>query len=219
MRRKVFGSPLLVAVCAMLAVALACAPASAADMRKLLRIASPDITSLDPQQGTDLYSTRVASAIFEGLYEFEYLSTGSKVVPCTAASMPVITDDGRTWTITLQKGIRFTDDPAFKGKPRELIAADYVYSIKRSIDPNLRGGGDPALADLIVGARPVVDAARKPGAHFDYDAPMAGLRALDRYTLQIRLDAHRLHAAGAPRRPADDGGRARGRRSRRARTS
>lgn len=187
MRRKVFGSPLLVAVCAMLAVALACAPASAADMRKLLRIASPDITSLDPQQGTDLYSTRVASAIFEGLYEFEYLSTGSKVVPCTAASMPVITDDGRTWTITLQKGIRFTDDPAFKGKPRELIAADYVYSIKRSIDPNLRGGGDPALADLIVGARPVVDAASKPGAHFDYDAPMAGLRALDRYTLQIRL--------------------------------
>ncbi|MDE2358921.1 MAG: heme-binding protein, partial [Betaproteobacteria bacterium] len=74
---------MLVAVCTILAVALACAPASAADMRKLLRIASPDITSLDPQQGTDLYSTRVASAIFEGLYEFEYLSTGSKVVPCT----------------------------------------------------------------------------------------------------------------------------------------
>lgn len=187
MRWKPLGSRMLVAACAVLAVALACATASAADMRKVLRIASPDITSLDPQQGTDLYSTRVASAIFEGLYEFEYLSAGSKVVPCTAASMPVITDDGRIWTISLRHGIRFSDDPAFKGKPRELVAGDYVYSIKRSIDPNLRGGGDPALADLIVGARPVVDAASKPGAHFDYDAPMAGLRALDRYTLQIRL--------------------------------
>ncbi|HSQ80750.1 MAG TPA: ABC transporter substrate-binding protein [Casimicrobiaceae bacterium] len=187
MRWTFFGSPVSIAMSALLALALGCAPASAADMRKVLRIASNDISSLDPQQPTDLYSTRVATAIFEGLYEFEYLSTGSKVIPCTAESMPVITDDGRTWTIRLRKGILFTDDPAFKGKPRELVAADYVYSIKRVLDPNLRSGGDQALADLIVGARPVVDAASKPGAHFDYDAPMAGLRALDRYTLQIRL--------------------------------
>ena len=173
----------------LLAALLGCVPphATAADMKKVLRISSSDITSLDPQQGTDLYSTRVASAIFEALYEFEYLSTGSKVVPNTAEAMPVITDEGRTWTMRLRKGIRFTDDPAFKGKPRELIAADYAYSIRRSIDPNLRGGGDPSLSDLIVGARPVVDAARKAGAKFDYDAPIEGLQAPDKYTLVIRL--------------------------------
>jgi len=168
---------------------LAClAPqALAADMNKVLRIASSDITSLDPQQGTDLFSTRVASAIFEALYEFEYLSTGSKAVPNTAEAMPVITDDGKTWTIRIKKRIRFSDDPAFKGKPRELVAADYAYSIRRSIDPNLRGGGDPSLSDLIVGARPVVDAARKAGAKFDYDAPIEGLQTPDKYTLVIRL--------------------------------
>ena len=91
----------------------------------------------------------------------------------------------------------------FKGKPRELVAADYVYSIKRSLDPNLRGGGDPALTDLIVGARPVVDAARKPGGKFDYDAPIA--RPARRSTgtrCVIELDAARLHAARAPRRAA-----------------
>ena len=82
----------------------------------------------------------------------------------------------------VKKGILFADDPVFKGKPRELVAADYVYSIKRSLDPNLRGGGDPALTDLIVGARPVVDAARKPAAKFDYDARIEGLQATDRYT-------------------------------------
>jgi oligopeptide transport system substrate-binding protein len=170
------------------ALLLACAGiADAAGTDKVLRIASSDITSLDPQQGTDLYSTRVASAIFEALYEFEYLSTGSKVIPNTALAMPVVTDDGKTWTIRMKQGIRFADDPAFRGKPRELVAEDYMYSIKRTLDPNLRSGGDPALTDLIVGARKIVDAARKPGGRFDYDAPMDGLRATDRDTLVLRL--------------------------------
>ena len=167
---------------------LACGvAAAAADPDKVLRIASPDITSLDPQQPTDLYSTRVASHIFEALYQFDYFAVPAKVIPNTAEAMPTITDGGKTWTIRLQKGIHFADDPVFKGKPRELVAQDYAYSIRRSLDPNLRTGGDSALTDLIVGARPVVDAARKPGARFDYDAPIDGLRALDRHTLQIRL--------------------------------
>lgn len=163
------------------------APALAADMNKVLRVSSGDITSLDPQQGTDLRSTRIVSHIFEGLYEFDYLANPAKVVPNTADGMPAITDGGRTWTIRLKRDIRFTDDPSFKGKPRELVAADYVYAIKRRLDPNLRGGGDAALTDLIVGARPIVDAARRPGGKFDYDAPIEGLRATDRYLLQFRL--------------------------------
>jgi len=159
--RSFRSSVLALLICAPLA-----APAtisSAADMGKVLRISSNDITSLDPQQGTDLYSTRVTASIFEGLYEFEYLSTGSKVVPNTAEAMPVVSDDGKTWTIKLKQGILFADDPVFNGKRRELVAADYVYSIKRALDPNLRTGGDPALTDLIAGARPIVDAARKAG--------------------------------------------------------
>ncbi len=35
--------------------------------------------------------------------------------------------------------------------------------------------------------RAVVDAASKPGAKLDYDAPVEGLRALDRHTLQLKL--------------------------------
>jgi len=158
-----------------------------ADPAKVLRVSSNDIVSLDPQQGTDLSSTRVASAIFEALYQFDYLAEPAKVVPNTAEAMPVITESGKVWTIKLRHGIRFSDAAVFKGRPRELVAEDYVYSIKRLLDPNLLTGGDPALTDLIEGARPVVDAARKPGAKFDYDAPIAGLRSLDKYTLQIRL--------------------------------
>jgi ABC-type transport system substrate-binding protein len=178
---------ILRAVAVAAAVCLSAAANAHADPAKVLRVTSKDIASLDPQQGTDLRSVRVASTIFEGLYQFDYLSEPAKVVPDTAEAMPVITGGGKVWTIKLLRGIHFTDSSAFKGKPRELVAEDYVYSIKRSLDPNLLGGGDPALADLIEGARPVVDAASKPGAKFDYDAPMAGLRAIDRYTLQVRL--------------------------------
>ena len=160
--------------------------AGAADPGKVLRVSLGDITSLDPQQGTDLRSTRIASHIFEGLYQFDYLANPARVIPNTAETMPQFDDGGRTWTIRLRKGIRFTDDPAFKG-PRELVAQDYVYAIKRRLDPNLRGGGDAALTDLFVGARSVVDPARKPGAKLDYDAPIEGLRAIDRYVLQFRL--------------------------------
>jgi ABC-type transport system substrate-binding protein len=161
--------------------------ALAADPAKILRVASPDIDTLDPQQFTDDPSFEVLIAIFEPLYERSYLRSPTRLSPVTAAGPPEITDGGRTWTMRIKPGILFTDDPAFKGEPRELVAADYVYSYKRWLDPNLRRGGTPVLTNLIIGARAVVDAARTD-SRLDYDRPIEGLRALDRYTLQIRLN-------------------------------
>ena len=83
------------------AAAICLSVAAHADPAKVLRISSKDIASLDPQQGTDLRSTRVASAIFEGLYQFDYLAEPAKVVPNTAEAMPVITEGGKVWTIKL----------------------------------------------------------------------------------------------------------------------
>ena len=160
--------------------------AGAADPAKVLRIAQFDIDTLDPQQYADDPSFQVVMALFEPLYEWDYLSPTPKLVPLTAAGPPEVTEGGRVWTIKVKRGILFTDDPMFKGKPRELVAADYVYSFKRWLDPNLRRAGQPVLTDLILGARPVIEAAKKTGK-LDYDAPMEGLRALDRYTLQIRM--------------------------------
>jgi oligopeptide transport system substrate-binding protein len=177
------------------ALAFACGAATApaawastsADPAKVLHIASPDIETLDPEQYDDSPSYEVTTAIFEGLYQFDYLASPTRLRPSTATALPEITDGGRTWTVHLRPGIHFTDDPAFGGKPRELTAADYVFSMKRWLDPNLHRGGEAAITQLVVGARAIVDAAKKPGAKFDYAAPMAGLRALDRYTLQLKL--------------------------------
>ena len=170
------------------AFAFACSfAAGAVDPGKILRVASADIETLDPHQYNDSPSFDVITAIFEGLYEWDYLASPAKLAPIGAAALPEITDGGKTWTIRMRPGIAFTDDPAFGGRRREVTADDWVYSLKRWLDPNLRRGGDPIVTNLLVGARAVVDAAGKPGATFDYDRPIAGLRALDRYTLQLKL--------------------------------
>lgn len=174
---------LVLLFCAMLAAPDA---AAAADPAKVLRLASPDIDTLDPHQYNDNPSFEVQAAIFEGLYEWDYLASPAKLAPNTAAALPEMSADGLTWTMRVKPGIHFTPDPAFGGKPRELTAADYVYSYQRWLDPNLRRGGAPITTNLIVGMREAVDAARRSGK-FDHDRPIEGLRALDRYTLQLKL--------------------------------
>jgi ABC-type transport system substrate-binding protein len=160
--------------------------AGAADPAKTLRIAQFEIDTLDPHQYTDDPSFQVIQALYESAYEWDYLSKKATLVPLTAAALPDVTDDGRVWTVRLKRGIRFHDDPVFKGAPRELTAEDYVYSYKRWLDPNGRRAGTPVLTDLILGAREVVDAAKKDG-RLDFDRPIEGLRAIDRYTFRIRL--------------------------------
>ena len=46
--------------------------------------------------------------------------------------------DGKVYIFKIKPGIYFTNDPAFKGKRRELVAEDYVYTIKRILDPKNR---------------------------------------------------------------------------------
>jgi ABC-type transport system substrate-binding protein len=173
---------------ALLALTSACT-AVAADPNKVLRVASPDVDTLDPQQATTIPAQRVIQAIYEGLYNWDYLNTPAGLMPVTATAPPEISDGGKTWRINLRPGIHFTDNPAFHGKARELIADDYIYSMKRRLDPNLSRGGDTVMTDLIIGARAAVDAAKRPGSKFDYDRPIEGLRALGRYALQIKLNA------------------------------
>ncbi|MDH4050384.1 MAG: ABC transporter substrate-binding protein, partial [Rubrivivax sp.] len=97
------------------------------------------------------------------------------------------------WTVRVKPGIHFAADPAFKGlKPgerRELTARDYVYSILRTADPANRSELWTWIASL-----KIVGLAAKRQRHlddktaFDYASEPEGLRTLDRYTLQIRLE-------------------------------
>ncbi len=174
------------------ATAQAAAPARAAapawaDPAKVLRVAFPVAeTGFDPAAISDLYSAHVMRAIFDPLYVPDYLARPYRMVPATAEALPDITPDGLTWTIRLKKGIWFADDPAFKGKRRELVAQDYVYSWMRVVDPRVRSPNAYYLAGKLVGLEEAVAKAKKDG-RFDYDQPIEGMRALDRYTLQLKL--------------------------------
>jgi oligopeptide transport system substrate-binding protein len=164
------------------------AAALAADLNKTLRVAFPTAeTGFDPAPVGDIYSQYVNRAIFDPLYKYDYLARPYRIVPNTAVALPEISADGKTWTIRIGRGIYFTDDPAFKGKKRELTAADYVYSWKRIIDPKMRSNNIQVFDGKIVGADAVVAAAKATGK-FDYDAPMEGLRAVDRYTIRLQLN-------------------------------
>jgi peptide/nickel transport system substrate-binding protein len=153
----------------------------------VIRVAFPIAeTGFDPQAAGDAYSNYVNRAIFDPLYRYDYLARPYKLIPNTAAGMPEISADGKSWTIHLRKGIYFADDPVFKGKRRELIAADYVYAIKRILDPKMRSNSLQAVDGRLAGADALVAKAKDTGT-FDYDAPLEGLQAIDRYTLRFRL--------------------------------
>ena len=163
------------------------APRTAA--AKTLRYAFPIAeTGFDPAQISDLYSRTVAANIFEAPLTYDYLARPVRVKPQTAVDLPEITDGGRRFVFRIRPGIYFADDPAFKGRKRELTAADYVYSVKRHYDPRFKS---PSLFLLenakVLGLSELRKKAVDGQRPFDYDAEVAGLRALDRYTFEVRL--------------------------------
>ena len=171
----------------LLAFAALVPQARAADPNKVLRIVfNAAETGFDPVRVSDNYSNIVNGAIFESLLTYDYMARPARLVPQTAESMPEIADGGRTYTIRIRKGILFTPDPAFKGKPRELTADDYVYTFKRFVDPKNRSPWAFLFEGRIEGLDEHVAAAKRNGK-FDYAAQIAGLQAPDRYTLRIRL--------------------------------
>jgi ABC-type transport system substrate-binding protein len=159
-----------------------------AQRRKVLRYQFEVAESgFDPVQLSDLYSRTVTANIFDNLYRYDHLARPFKIKPNTAAGMPEHSEDFRTWTVRIQPGIYFQDDPAFGGKPRELTAHDYVYSWKRFFDPRWKAPAFASLNELqLLGMAPLREAALK-GKAFDYDTDVEGLRALDRYTIRFRL--------------------------------
>ena len=171
------------------AAAPGAAPAAEAGPPKVIRYAFQVAeTGFDPAQLSDLYSRTVISGIFESLLTFDYLARPFKMKPLTAEAMPEISPDFTRFTFKIRPGIYFADDPAFKGKQRELTAQDYVYSVKRHYDPQWKSPNLYLLENAkllgLTELRKKVMAAKQP---FPYDVEVEGVKALDRYTLQFTL--------------------------------
>ena len=161
---------------------------AAVDLNKTLRIVFlAGETGFDPIRVSDTYSNGVAEQIYEPLLTYDYLARPARLVPLTAEAMPQVTDNGKTWLIRLQKGVAFQSDPAFKVKTRALTVHDYVYALKRLMDPKLRSPWQFLLEKKIAGLDDLAEQSRKSGT-FNYDAKVTGLEVLDNHTLRIRLN-------------------------------
>jgi ABC-type transport system substrate-binding protein len=170
-----------------LAMAALSAAAHAADPAKVLRWATTSAErGFDCARESDELTGTFCDNIFDALLQYDHLARPIKLQPRAAVALPEITDGGRTYTFRIKPGIHFTPDPAFKGQRRELVAADYVFSLKRFFDPKVRAQWAFLLEGKVLGADKLVEEAKRTGK-FDYDAPIEGLQAPSRYEFRLKL--------------------------------
>ena len=199
--RRLRGTALALAV----VLALALAPAVAGDTAASAAAAPPVATTapaapqrvlhyafnvaetgFDPAKISDLYSRIITSQIFEALFFYDHLARPAQVRPLTAAAMPEVSADFKHFTIHIRPGITFADDPAFKGQPRELVAQDYVYALKRFADPATKSPVWTEIEELtLLGLTEQRKAALDTRTPFDYSRELPGLKAIGRYTLLL----------------------------------
>jgi oligopeptide transport system substrate-binding protein len=131
------------------------------------RMLGANPSTLDPAFVTDIYSRDVINQIFDGLVQFD---ANLNPIPAIAEFWEA-SRDGRTWTFTLRRGVEFHHG-------REVTAEDFVYSFTRLLRVK-SPGSVTELFEHIQGAKEFIQG-KTP--HVE------GLRAVDRYTLQIMLE-------------------------------
>ncbi|MFC4173544.1 ABC transporter substrate-binding protein [Microvirga sp. GCM10011540] len=85
--------------------------------------------SLDPMASTADLVGLIMQHVYEPLYTFD---ANWNIQPMLAADMPKVSEDGKTYTIELRKGVKLHNG-------RDLDAEDVVASLKRWVDMTPRG--------------------------------------------------------------------------------
>lgn len=133
-------------------------------------------STLDPAKVQDGNTIDLIQQVFEGLTAW---SEDNKPVPNLAEKWDLSTD-GTTYTFTIKKGVKFHSG-------RELKAADFKYSIERACDPALQSTVAGGYLNDIVGVNDMIDGKAKE---------VAGVKAIDDYTLEIKIDKARPYFLG-----------------------
>lgn len=153
----------------------------------LITVSTANLKGFDPAQTDSYYDAREVTKVYEGLLTYHYLKRPYELIPNLAAAMPTVSEDGCVYTFTIKKGVKFHDNACFpEGKGRELMAEDFVYTIKRVADSRVLSPMYSLLAGKIKG----LDAWRQKeteDAQTNYLEEIEGIKAVDEYTLQFTL--------------------------------
>lgn len=164
-----------------------CTKKQNANERVLNLLSVAEIKGYDPIMTDDLYSGREVAKIYEGLLAYHWLKMPYELIPNLAESMPNVSPDGITYTFKIRQGVLFQDNEAFpNGKGRELVAQDFVYSIKRLADSKNQSTGWWLLDGKLKGLNEWREKNEKLPTT-NYEEEVEGLKALDKYTLQFKL--------------------------------
>lgn len=138
------------------------------------------VRSVDPLDTADIYTQRIVLSIYDTLYEYCFLTRPYLLKPSLAESLPKMSEDALVYTIRLKEGIYFPDAPCFEeGKGREVLAEDFIYSMKRHFDKDALSSSSWIWRGKIEGL--------DDWEGFSAGGEISGLRALDKRTVQIRL--------------------------------
>jgi ABC-type transport system substrate-binding protein len=134
-----------------------------------------------------VYSRILAGNVFEAPLTYDYLARPVKLKAATAEGLPEVSADFRSFTFRIKPGIYFADDPAFKGSKRELVAEDYVYSVKRHYDPRWKSPNLYNFENAKILGLSELRATALAGRPFDYDTRVEGLHTQGRYTFVVKV--------------------------------
>lgn len=135
--------------------ALATAIASTATAKTTAHAASvPTITllsgvgpqSLDPGLDYTTQGSEINWEVYTGLTTYAHKTgvAGTKLIPGLATSLPTISANGKTYTVTLRSGQKFSN-----GDP--VVASDFLFTVERSLKIPW-GGASTFETPVIVGA-------------------------------------------------------------------
>ena len=126
---------------------IACSTGPKADRSHLVFRYNEDgnITSLDPAFSRNLENIWATTHLFNGLVQ---LNDSLEVIPDVAEQWNV-SADGLVYDFKIREDVYFHKHPAFGNKKtRRVTASDFVYSLKRLLDPQLASPGAWVLQNV-----------------------------------------------------------------------
>ena len=162
--------------------------------QKVLTVArTSPFETLDPPRQFSLQTNDIVVMVYNTLLRFSYLQRPYQLEPDLLERLPELSADKLSYTLTLKKGLRFHDSPAFPGgKGREVTADDVLYSLRRYADARINTKSWFAMEGSVAG----LDAWRAATAKAPVKAtqpdelmavPVEGLQKLDKLRLRIKL--------------------------------
>ena len=106
------------------------------------------LTSMDPAFARNQNALWMDNQLYNGLVQ---INDSLHIKPCIAKAWE-LSPDGKTYIFHLRNDVYFHDDAQFKnGKGRRAVAADFVYSFGRLIDPKVASSGSWIFSDKVNG--------------------------------------------------------------------